>query len=145
MHGIRQAVQDTRVRFAHFSVKEYIESDRIMESRAKDFYLENAKEQEFLAQSCLTYLLHYSNSNDKSSTSHDLVIFPLLKYAARSWFYHASLQQSGKVGQELCLLNSESTKLDWLRVYQPDRPQTNWDDDLEDTGSNVYYCQLYGI
>ena len=32
---------DTRVRLAHFSVKEYLESERISKSSAKQFYLES--------------------------------------------------------------------------------------------------------
>ena len=86
----RRIGRDTKIRLAHFSVKEYLESKRILLSNAKDFYLENAKEQEFLAQSCLVYLAHYSSSNEKSSTMYDIEAFPLLQYAARSWFYHSS-------------------------------------------------------
>ena len=111
------------------------------ESNAKDFYLENAKEQEFLAQSCLTYLVHYSSSNEKSSTLDDLVAFPLLRYVAQSWFYHSSFQESANVGREVYLLNTETPKLDWLLVHQPDR---TWKDALlgcsESTANHVSLC-----
>lgn len=60
--------KDTKVKLAHFSVKEYLESKRILQSNAKNFYLEPAKDHRFLAQSCLTYIAYYSSSNDKTLT-----------------------------------------------------------------------------
>ena len=142
---IRRVGKDTTVRLAHFSVEEYLKSDRILLSKAKDFYLENAKEQGFLAQGCLTYLVHYSSSNDKSSTMDDLVAFPLLRYAARSWFYHSSFQESANVGREVNLLNTETTKLDWLLVHQPDMTLENPFENLEEVGSSVYYASFVGL
>jgi hypothetical protein len=47
---------DTRVRLAHFSVKEYLESKRILKSGADQFYLESARGHIALSQSYLTYL-----------------------------------------------------------------------------------------
>ena len=144
-HAVRQVERDTRIRLAHFSVKEYLESKRILQSNAKDFHLETAKGQEFLAQSCLVYLIHYSSSIAKSSTMDDLVAFPLLLYAARSWFYHSSFQQSAEVGREVCLLSSETIKLDWLLVHRPD---TTWTDLFKiprTIGSSVYYASLVGL
>ena len=55
------------------------------------FSFESPKEHRFLAQSYLTYIIHYSRKEEKTSTKQDLILFPLLNYAARSWFYHLSL------------------------------------------------------
>ena len=141
----RRVRRDTKVRLAHFSVKEYLESKRIIQSNAKDFHLQTAKEHEFLAQSCLVYLAHYSSSNEKISTMDDLVAFPLLRYAARLWFYHSSLQQSPKVGREVYLLSSETSKLDWLLIYQLDRVWKDPFERPEKVGSSVYYASLAGL
>nr|POE93538.1 isoform 6 of ankyrin repeat and kh domain-containing protein 1 [Quercus suber] len=116
------AGKDTKVRLAHFSVKEYLESRRILGGEAHSFYLESATEHRFLAQSCLTYLLFYSESSEKSSTKQDLITFPLLRYAARSWAYHSPLQRSGELVREMSLLRSEVAMSDWVLVYQPDQP-----------------------
>ena len=139
--------RDTKVRLAHFSVKEYLESKRILQGNAKNFYLEIASEHEYLAQSCLMYLVHYSGSNEKRSTIDDLEAFPLLRYAARSWFYHSSLQQSTKVNRETCFLSSETVKVDWLQVHEPDRywrtpfrPTV-----LRYTGPGLYYASFLGL
>lgn len=134
--------KDTRVRLAHYSVKEYLESERIIHSDAKGFYLQSAKEHRYLAESCLTYLMHYSCSKEKTSTEQDLIAFPLLEYAARSWFYHSSLEQSGKMSREASLLTSEDAKHDWLLIHTPDsllfeRP--------ERTGTGLYYASFLGL
>ena len=148
-HRIQQVNEDTRVRFAHFSVKEYLESERILDTDANMFYLQSDKEHRFLAQSCLTYLLHYTCSEEKKSDKRDLTAFPLLKYAAQSWFYHCSLQQFGNVDREVSLLASEKSMTDWLLVHQPDwiwsnvfGPEFRID---EVPGSGLYYASFLGL
>ena len=144
-HSIRRVQKDAKVRLAHFSVKEYLESERIPHSNAKIFYLESAKEHRFLAQSCLTYLRHYSSSEEKASDRRDLTAFPLLQYAAQSWFYHSSLQLSGDVSGEVSLLASESAIYDWLLVHQPDWPlQFPFTLD-RDVGKGLYYACFLGL
>ena len=135
----------SRVRLAHFSVKEYLESKRIAESPAKDFFLESAGGHRFLAQSCLTYIIHYSSSCEKTSSTQDFRRFPLLKYAARSWYPHASSGQSGDVSRETSLLQSEDAKRDWLLVHLPDGVLEGPFDDLHDVGSGLYYASLAGL
>ena len=140
----------SRVRLAHFSVKEYLESDRITrsETKAKAFYLENAKEQEFLAQSCLVYLTHYRSSCEKTSSPLDLLRFPLLKYAGKSC-YHLSINGlSSDVSRETSLLQSEDAKRDWLLVHRPDEPWgTPFGEvgDFSSVGSGLYYASYVGL
>jgi ankyrin repeat protein len=136
---------DTRVRLAHFSVKEYLESRRILKSHADRFYLESAAGHRALSQSCLTYLRYYSESSDKSSTRSDFKTFPLLEYAAQSWFYHSALQQSGGIDRELSLLRQEEKKKDWLLVHDPDKPWHVPFRRPEFSGSAVYYASLLGL
>ena len=143
-HSIRK-VKEARVRLAHFSVQEYLESEHILRSDARMFYLESAKDHRFLAQSCLTYLLHYSSSEEKASDKRDLTAFPLLEYAAQSWFYHSSLQRSGDVSREVFLLAPESAMYDWLLVHQPDWPlQLPFTRD-RDVGTDLYYACFLGL
>ena len=80
----RKIGRSSRVRLAHFSVKEYLESKRILQSSAKDFFLEAGMSYEFLAQSCLAYIIHYSNSCEKTLSTRDMLNFPLLTYIAQS-------------------------------------------------------------
>ncbi|KAK3613761.1 hypothetical protein LTR56_027692 [Elasticomyces elasticus] len=136
---------DTKVRLAHFSVKEYLESKRILQSGAKMFYLEGAIGHRFLAQSCLTYIMHYSRSSEKLSTTQDLVVFPLLQYAARSWFHHSSQQDVGEAACEVSLLSNKDTMHDWLHVYQPDRGWETPFGHMTETGSGLYYASFIGL
>lgn len=122
----------SRVRLAHFSVQEYLESKRIIQSPAQAFSLESTAGHIFLAQSCLTCIMHYSSSNEKTSSAQDLQRFPLLEYTAKSWYYHSWSGGSGDVSRETDLLESEDAKRNWLLVHQPDRV---WEDrfgDLDD-------------
>jgi hypothetical protein len=140
---------DTRVRLAHFSVKEYLESKRVLESGARQFHLENATGHRALAQSCLTYLRCYSLSREKTMTHQDLETFPLLKYAAQSWFYHSTLQCSGEISRETSLLHIEQVRYDWLVVHDPDyswtEPFRRTEQEKVGSGSAIYYASLLGL
>ena len=137
----------TRVRLAHFSVKEYLESSRILTSEASRFHLESVTGHRFLAQSCLTYLRHYSVSSEKASNQSDLEIFPLLQYAAESWFHHCALQQGvGEASRELTFLQQDYARRHWRLVHDPDQ---YWDGPFEYRSkhlpSAIYYASLLGL
>lgn len=143
----RHLTTNTRVRLEHFSVKEYLESDRIFGSGADKFHLENAVGHQLIAQSCLTYLRYYSSSTKKTSTEQDLKEFPLLKYAAQSWFYHSALQHDVGNGREALLLQLRRARTDWLLIHQPDN---TWSepfnrDTATEFGSAIYYASLLGF
>ncbi|KAI7718814.1 hypothetical protein KC353_g3481 [Hortaea werneckii] len=104
----------SKVRLAHFSVKEYLESKRILDGTAKDFHLDAAREHRFLAQSCVTYIIHYSNDTVKSSTREDRNAYPLLQLSANSWYYHSSLQSDGDMEHEIRMLNNRAFTHCWL-------------------------------
>lgn len=55
------------VRLAHFSVKEYLESTRLLyaTSTVNFFHLVPAREHRFLAQSCLVYMENYRESSER--------------------------------------------------------------------------------
>ena len=135
----------TKVKLAHYSIREYLESERIAYSRLKHFHLNAAQGHRVLAQSCLTYLLYYSSSPQKKSTTQDLATFPMLKYTARTWLYHSSQQQSDDISREISLLCSERAKHDWLLVHQPDRLWGNPFEASTQYGSALYYASLGGL
>jgi hypothetical protein len=145
----QQPTTDTRVRLAHFSVKEYLESKRILKSSAYQFYLESATGHRVLSQSCLTYLRYYSISPEKTLTKRDLETFPLLEYAAQSWFYHCALQHGGETSREVSFLQIGQVKDDWLLVHDPYTP---WYEPFEAYRSEgklpsqaIYYASLLGL
>ncbi|KAK3641344.1 hypothetical protein LTR56_011372 [Elasticomyces elasticus] len=150
--------KDTKLKLAHFSVKEYLESSRILISEVREFHLHPAREHRFITQSCLVYLMHYSSSRWKTSTEQDLMMFPLLRYAAETWPYHASLQTHESSDREVSFLCPETRRRDWLLVYDPDEYESkpfassiefpgteDFEEDPKNTATPLYYASLLGL
>jgi len=78
------------IQFAHFSVKEYLTSKRLAESKGtiSRFHVSMTLAHTMIAQVCLGVLLHI----DEGITKDDLKRFPLAKYAAEHWVGHAQFQ-----------------------------------------------------
>jgi hypothetical protein len=77
------ACRDGVIAFAHFSVKEYLECDRV---EPKRFRLLESAAHWFILKSCLAYIHHYDNRPSKEAGSEQL---PLLLYACKYWPHHA--------------------------------------------------------
>jgi hypothetical protein len=81
--GISKVVQ-----FSHFSVKEFLTSDRLQSSQVeniRNYYVPLEPAHAILARTCLTVLLQLDKDVDKQR----LVTFPLAIYAAQHWVDHA--------------------------------------------------------
>jgi hypothetical protein len=82
-HSVRNGMNVIEIRFAHFSIKEYLSSDRI----ARDYY--STPEQTtplHISECCLTYHLQLSESI--LATEDYLRRFVLWEYAAQYWLVH---------------------------------------------------------
>lgn len=146
MYSGQRIGKTNKIRFAHFSVKEYLQSKRIVQNKVKEFHLESAIGHRCLAQSCLTYISYYSHSWEKASpTMQDREAFPLLEYAARSWYYHSYRQQSRDPNHEISLLTSEKAREDWLFLHQLDRAWYRPYERIGSVGSGLYYASLLGL
>ena len=73
------------VQFAHFSVKEFLTSDRLSTSaeRLSYYHIDYVAAHAVLAHASLSVLLHLDDNIDKVSISH----IPLASYAARFFFF----------------------------------------------------------
>ena len=79
------------VQFSHFSVKEYLTSDRLLTSEMRSirqYYIPLDVAHTILARACLAVLLQLDENVDKKR----LETFPLAFYAAHHWFDHAKYQ-----------------------------------------------------
>jgi len=79
------------VQFSHFSVKEFLTSDRLRTSEIKNirhYYIPLNAAHTILAQACLTVLLQMDSKIDKKR----LATFPLAFYAAQHWLDHAKYE-----------------------------------------------------
>ena len=79
------------VQFSHFSVKEFLTSDRLQSmdiENARQYYIPLEPAHTLLTQACLTVLLQLDENVDKTR----LETFTLALYAAEHWVDHAKFQ-----------------------------------------------------
>jgi hypothetical protein len=76
-YGSTREIEELRL--AHFSVKEYLVSDRVRTGPTSRYSIGKCAD-EYIAQTCLTYLLYFRGPTLLTSTSIDE--FPLARYAA---------------------------------------------------------------
>jgi ankyrin repeat protein len=78
------------IQFSHFSVKEYLTSERLAEEldSVSRFHVSMTPAHMIIAQACLGALLHI----DENVTEDDLKDFPLAEYAAEHWVGHARFE-----------------------------------------------------
>ncbi|KAF5558512.1 ankyrin repeat [Fusarium napiforme] len=74
----------TYVRLAHFTVKEYLISERIKQSKAKQFYFTEASAHLHISHCCLSYHLYQNVQNPGMN-------LPLKTYAVENWNRHLEL------------------------------------------------------
>lgn len=108
------------VTLAHYSVKEYLISNRIKENKAQYFAISEITSDIHIAESCLKYILYYASSTKTSNLRQDFNEFPLLKYAALNWYTHVYYvpyaEQKVLTPLILELLLYHSNLSSWLRV-----------------------------
>ena len=137
---------DTReIKVAHYSVREYLLSDRIQEGPARVFAIDETDANRHIAEICLSYLLSFDEHDSIYGNVRDH--FPLLEYAASYWFSHAWLQG----GETDTMLSNACARLldphsghqfsNWLRVYNP---EARYVQPAESFGKeSTFACPLY--
>ena len=136
---------EANVRLAHFSVKEYLVSQRIRHGPATDYGLEEADSNESMAEECLVYLLHVITPDVWAAMS--LSEYPLAKYAAKYWIEHVQLVKSA-TSTALALvkkmfLSKDESFVNWIQIHNPDQSSrylSSWQ-----SGSPLYYASFLGL
>ena len=139
------------IQFSHFSVKEFLTSDRLAHSRGDISHLHITDElaHTTLAQGCLGTLLQldHGSSNNKVEAS-----FPLARYASRHWVEHAQFGVvSSQIEDGLRLLFDPARPYfaAWLQLHDIDDPLPGFGafltDEIADRGSPLYYASLCGF
>ena len=113
------------VQFSHFSVKEFLISDRL--AKAEDglslYHTSLYSAHSILAQACLSALLRLDDQVDKVRMKD----FPLSIYAAQHWVDHGQFENVSCSIQELMerLFHTDKTHFaTWVWIYNVDQP---WD------------------
>ena len=134
------------VQFSHFSVKEYLTSPRLAQSRGdvSRFYIDLQQAHTILAQACLGTLLRL----DEHSGNNCAEIFPLIKYAAKNWVEHARFKKVSlplRNGMDDLFDTSKPHFAAWLRVYDIDKFWFGFLPKQRDGGSPLYYAAFCGF
>ncbi|KAF2193423.1 hypothetical protein K469DRAFT_728677 [Zopfia rhizophila CBS 207.26] len=133
------------LQLAHFSVKEYLTSNRLDSGIAQDFQESTARAA--IAKACLAYLLHF----DREIPLKEVVQgFPFARYSAEFWMTNAVVagDKDKRVLdfiEQLFYYQKSSYKICYS-LYRPDRP---WDNTLYEPrdrpASALYYAALGGL
>ena len=145
------------VQFSHFSVKEFLTSDRFRISQLEKheripLYISLDDAHTILTRACLTVLLQLDEKLNKER----LKAFPLAPYAARHWVDHAQIENVASRSQDPMERLFNPTKphlVAWTRIHNIDKgnePSANDLDDGEDRplpvrASSLYYAALCGF
>ena len=113
------------VRLAHLSVKEYLISERIKTQKPQKFWLPEIQSHEFIAATCLAYILHFEGKGrlfiDTDMLSLEpLEKCPLLDYACWYWTTHAGIADSHQgILKDLALefLRRSDLRKVWFRAF----------------------------
>ena len=131
------------VGLAHFSIKEYLISTRIVNGPAATFAINEAEAHLHIAKSCLAYQLLLSET--ELMTKEILCRFVLWEYVVEFWMDHLE-----KVAREswpdsvtnqatLALTPASTSLLNMIRNSDPDADGRNWNMKAEDLRSPLYH------
>ena len=135
------------VQIAHFSVQEYLESDRIQHQKAKHFGLTSVIAHEEIAQICLIYLLEPNLSNPDKE-------YPLADFAAIHWYNHFAAMHwyshyegtadSASILDTLVLrlFQQKESFMTWIKLHDVENPNKY---DCASSPHPIYYASLLGL
>ncbi|KAI0297633.1 hypothetical protein BC826DRAFT_1103332 [Russula brevipes] len=134
------------VQFSHFSVKEFLTSDRLAGSSTdvSRYHVPLSPAHTILAQACLGVLLRL----DEHVTRRNLSNVPLAEYAALNWVDHAQFEDVSSRIQDVMEYFFDTGKSHWaawLRVYNIDKSWGQFTPWPNTNASPIYYAALCGF
>ena len=136
------------VQFSHFSVKEFLTSDRLarlnVDVSRYHIFLEPAHT--ILAQACLGVLLRLDDGVNK----HDSGDIPLVKYAAQHLFDHARFENVASRIRDALEYFFDADKLHWTAWCRIQVTEVQWEsfatnNEVVDAYSPLYFASLGGF
>ena len=137
---------DSRVvQFSHFSVKEFLTSDRLAIA-AGDIafhHIPHAPAHKILAQACLGVLLR----SDDTSWETFVQRFPLAEYASQHWVDHMLFEDASSGNNDGIKNLFDNDKLHFSRWVQNGKMDDTyqWRDDLLHEAAPMYYAAFCGL
>jgi hypothetical protein len=139
------------IQFSHFSVKEFLTSDRLaaFQGDISQAYIGDEPAHTTLAQACLGTLLRLDGSSKGSSSNLQVDRnFPLARYASQHWVEHAQFGMVSSQIEDGMRRLFDSTKpyfATWLRLHDIDDHWTQFENSWATCGSPLYYASLCGF
>ncbi|RDW76076.1 hypothetical protein BP5796_06897 [Coleophoma crateriformis] len=137
------------LRLAHFSVQEYLISNRIV-ARCPQYSISEPAAHLSIAGTCLNYLWHFKNMSYLPANILDE--FPLAGYAAQYWFQHIRNIDPEVDHQDIdqrvvCFLEHQEVYNIWIQLHNPEDPWTtpNLGKQIGYKVEPVYYTSLLGL
>ena len=135
------------LQFAHFSILEYLESSRIRNGPTEKFAIQYIRASTLIAESCITYFLQFDllqTDLESFSVPQIKMEYPLVKYAARYWKYHAVCAEEARSIVPLCkaFLMSEGYAFSMWREFG------DWTQCCEDAQGKcipILYASVLGL
>ena len=139
-------VEDSPViQFSHFSVKEYLTSNRIAEGPVSRYYIPLEPAHLFVTQACLSFLLQL----DKHVTRRIIEDLPLAQYASRYWADHAEFGNVSSQAEDLIkrLFNPENHHfVNWVWIYDTISGQSmRSEGPSRPTSAPLHYAACHGF
>ena len=135
------------VQFSHFSVREFLTSDRLACSSGdfSRYHIVLEPAHTILAQACLGVLLRL---DDRVNTA-NVDDIPLVEYAARDWFNHARFEKVASRIRDAMEYFFDADKPHWIAWCRVQKIDELWERFTPDGESNnafpLYYASLGGF
>ena len=134
------------VQFSHFSVKEYLTSDRLARSTGdvSRYHIILDPAHTILAQACLGVLLRL----DDGVNEDDVGDIPLVKYAAQYWVDHARFEKVASRIRDAMEYFFDADKPHWAawsRVQMIDKTWLHFNPESSQDAFPLYYASLGGF
>ena len=135
------------VQFSHYSVKEFLTSDRLARSSGdvSRYHILLEPAHTILAQACLGVLLRLDENVYKNNAGD----IPLVEYAARHWVGHAGFENVASRIQDAMVYFFDADKPHWTAWSRVQNVDVSWDwftpDERADDALPLYYASLGGF
>jgi hypothetical protein len=143
---------EVTVRIAHFSVQEYLESDRIRQQKAAFFAMSSISAHQEIATICCAYLLEPGLS-DGPLVPAKLVEFPLARFAAQFWYHHYQMGTEATAQLRALIVDMFKQQHDsfttWVKlhdfIHEPRNTRVSFECASDDIAPALYYASLLGL
>lgn len=110
------------VALAHYSVKEYLLSDRILQGNASRYRMQATLCHEAITRGCVVYLSQFQQP--ELDADNFLAVYKLAEYSATWWITHAQLSGCGSSSTSDVMIRLMSpgnhAYFNWIRLSDPD-------------------------